>query len=85
MSQVSYSALRQQDWYVSQPRFTHIEDRRFWCPEQLYIFQDIFAPMSKPIRPIYPIDLAFLKSKEYFVPAVQVVERLGLIGLMTCQ
>jgi hypothetical protein len=26
MSQVSYSALRQQDWYASQPRFAHIED-----------------------------------------------------------
>jgi hypothetical protein len=34
---------------------------------------------------MHPIDLAFLKSKEYFVPAVQVVERLGLTGLMTCQ
>jgi hypothetical protein len=53
--------------------------------EQLYIYQDIFAPMSKPIRPMHPIDLGFLKSKEYFVPAVQVVERLGLIGFMTCQ
>jgi hypothetical protein len=85
MSQVSYSALRQQDWYASQPRFAHIEGSRFWCPEQLYIFQDIFAPMSKPIRPMHPIDLTFLMSKEYFVPAVQVVERLGLIGLLTCQ
>jgi hypothetical protein len=53
--------------------------------EQLYIYQDIFAPMSKPIRPMHPIDLAYLKPKEYFVPAVQVVERLGLTGLMTCQ
>jgi hypothetical protein len=83
MSQVSYSALRQQDWYAAQPRFANIEDRRFWCPEQLYIFQDIFAPMSKPIRLMHPIDLTFLKSKEYFVPAVQVVERLGLTGLLT--
>jgi hypothetical protein len=51
MSQISYSALRQQDWYANQQRATHIEDRRFWCPEQLYIFQDIFVPMSKPIHP----------------------------------
>jgi hypothetical protein len=48
--------------------------------EQLYIYQDIFAPMKKPIRPMHPIDLAFLKSKEYFVPVVQVVERL-----LTCK
>jgi hypothetical protein len=57
MSSVSYSALRQLDWYTSQPRSNHIEDRRFWCMEQLYIYQDIFAPMSKPIRPMHPIDL----------------------------
>jgi hypothetical protein len=85
MSSVSYSALRQNDWYATQPRLVHIEDRRFWCPEQLYIFQDIFAPMRKLICPMHPIDLGFLKSKEYFVPAVQVVERLGLTGLMTFQ
>jgi hypothetical protein len=85
MSSVSYSALRQLDWYSTQPRVVHIEDHRFWCPEQLYIYQDIFAPMRKPIRPMHPIDLGYLKSKEYFVPAVQVVERLGLTGLMTLQ
>jgi hypothetical protein len=85
MSQVSYSALRQLDWYSSQPRSHHIEDHHFWCMEQLYIYQDIFAPMSKPIHLMHPIDLGFLKSKEYFVPAVQVVERLGLTGLMTLQ
>jgi hypothetical protein len=33
MSSVSYSALRQLDWYSSQPRSHHIEDRRFWCME----------------------------------------------------
>jgi hypothetical protein len=70
MSSVSYSALRQLDWYTSQPRSTQIEDRHFWCMEQLYIYQDIFAPMKKPIRPMHPIDLAFLKSKEYFVLAI---------------
>jgi hypothetical protein len=32
-----------------------------------------------------PIDLGYLKSKEYFVPAVKVVEKLGLTGLMTFQ
>jgi hypothetical protein len=85
MSSVTYSALRQLDWYTSQPRSVHIEDRRFWCLEQLYIYEDIFVPMSKPIRPMHPIDLAYLKSKEYFVLAVQVVERLGLTGLMTLQ
>ena len=83
MSQISYSALRQQDWYANQQRATHIEDRRFWCPEQQYIYQDIFARMSKPIRPMHPLDLTFLKTKEYFVPAIQVVERLGISGLLT--
>jgi hypothetical protein len=34
---------------------------------------------------MHPIDLTFRKSKEYFVPAVQVVERLGLTGLLNCQ
>jgi hypothetical protein len=53
--------------------------------EQLYIYQDIFVPMKKPIRPMHPIDLAYLKSKEYFIPAVKVVEKLGLTGLMTFQ
>jgi hypothetical protein len=50
--------------------------------EQLYIYQDIFVPTKKAIRPMHPIDLGFLKSKEYFVPAVKVVEKLGLTGLM---
>jgi hypothetical protein len=57
MSTVTYSALRQLDWYSTQPRAVHIEDHHFWCPEQLYIYQDIFAPMSKPIHPMHPIDL----------------------------
>jgi hypothetical protein len=50
--------------------------------EQLYIYQDIFVPMKKLIRPMHPIDLTYVKSKEYFIPAVKVVEKLGLTGLM---
>jgi hypothetical protein len=50
--------------------------------EQLFIYKDIFVPMKKPIRPMQPTDIEFLKSKEYFSSAVKVVERLGLIGLM---
>jgi hypothetical protein len=83
MNTVSYSALRQLDWYTSQQRLVDIEDRRFWCMEQHYIYQDIFVLMKKPIRPMHPIDLAYLRSKEYFIPAVKVVEKLVLTGLMT--
>jgi hypothetical protein len=83
MSSISYSALRQRDWYISQQRAVYIEDCRFWCMEQLYIYQDIFVTMKKPTRPMHPIDLGYLKSKEYFVLAVKVVEKLGLIGLMS--
>jgi hypothetical protein len=85
MNIVSYSALRQLDWYTSQQRSVYIEDRQFWCMEQLYIYQDIFVPMKKPIRPMHPIGLTYLRSKEYFVPAIKVVEKLGLTGLMTFQ
>jgi hypothetical protein len=85
MNGVSYFALRQNDWYTAQQRDVDIEDRRFWCMEQLFIYKDIFVPMKKSISPMQPTDIEFLKSKEYFSSAVKVVERLGLTGLMTFQ
>jgi hypothetical protein len=57
----------------------------FWCMEQLFIYKDIFVPMKKPIHSMEPIDIEFLKFKEYLSSAVKVVERLGLTWLITFQ
>jgi hypothetical protein len=49
--------------------------------EQLFIYKDIYAPMKKPLRPMHPIDLEYVRSKPYF--SVDVIEKVGLTQLMT--
>ena len=85
MNPVDYATLRQNDWYEDDERDLEIEDSRFWCMEQLYIFQDIYAPMKKKVRPMQPIDLNHLTSKGDFDDAVWVTEKMGLHHLMAIQ
>ena len=46
MDIISYAALRQKNWYEDVEREVDIEDPRFWCMEQLYIYKDIYEPMK---------------------------------------
>jgi hypothetical protein len=45
MGSISYIAIHQKNWYEDLERDNDIEDKRFWCMEQEYIFKDIYEPM----------------------------------------
>ena len=85
MDSIEYAALRQKDWYEDVPRDEDIEDTNFWCMEQLFIYKDIYDPMKKPVRPMHPIDIDYLRTKTYFAEAVEVTEKMGLHHLMRTQ
>ncbi|KAK1606696.1 hypothetical protein QYE76_030369 [Lolium multiflorum] len=46
MDPISYSAIRQKNWYDDVPRDEDIAGRRYWCAEQEFIFMDIYEPMK---------------------------------------
>ncbi|KAK1619297.1 hypothetical protein QYE76_024814 [Lolium multiflorum] len=80
MDSVSYAVIRWKNWYEDVERELDIEDPRFWCMEQLYIFKDIYEPMKK-VRPMQAIDVELLSQNDHFEDA----ERLGLHKLMKVQ
>ncbi|KAK1669690.1 hypothetical protein QYE76_057849 [Lolium multiflorum] len=78
MDIISYVALRQKNWYEDVEREVDIEDQRFWCMEQIYIFKDIYEPMKKKLMKVqcdYSPDLmkqlyatlAFNKDEEHTI------------------
>ncbi|KAK1629283.1 hypothetical protein QYE76_003598 [Lolium multiflorum] len=81
---VTYSALRQKNWYEDVERELDIEDPRFWCMEQIFIFKDIYEPMKK-VRPMQAIDVELLSRNDHFEDAIWVTERMGLHKLMKVQ
>ena len=56
MDSIEYAAIRQKNWYEDMERDLEIEDNRFWCTEQLYIYKDIYQKMEK-VRPMHPLAL----------------------------
>ena len=84
MDSVAYSALRQKNWYEDVERELDIEDPRFWCMEQLFIYKDIYEPKSK-VRPMQAIDVDLLSQNDHFEDAIWVTERMGLHKLMKVQ
>ncbi|KAK1618388.1 hypothetical protein QYE76_023905 [Lolium multiflorum] len=75
---------RQKNWYDDVERDIDIEDQRFWCMEQSYIFKDIYEPMKK-VRPMQAIDVEFLSQNDHFEDAIWVNGRMGLQKLMKVQ
>ncbi|KAM0887545.1 hypothetical protein ACQ4PT_028956 [Festuca glaucescens] len=65
MDSVDYAALRQKNWYEDEERDLDIEDRRFWCMEQIFIFKDIYETKDK-VRLMQPIDLDTFAEKDHF-------------------
>lgn len=84
MDSVAYAAIRQKNWYEDIERELDIEDPRFWCMEQLFIFKDIYEPKTK-VRPMQAIDVDQLSDNDHFAYAVWVTERMGLHKLMKIQ
>ena len=84
MDIISYAALRQKNWYEDVEREVDIEDPRFWCMEQLYIYKDIYEPMKK-VRQMQAIDVELLSQNNHFEDAIWVTERMGLHKLMKAQ
>ncbi|KAK1627926.1 hypothetical protein QYE76_002241 [Lolium multiflorum] len=84
MDIVSYAAMRQKNWYEDIDRDDEIEDKRFWCMEQEFIFKDIYEPMKK-VRPMQAINVDLLDVNNYFEDAIWVTERMGLQDLMKIQ
>jgi hypothetical protein len=81
MDSVAYAAIRKKYWYEDMEREFNIEDPRFWCMEQLFIFKDIYEPKPK-VRPMQPIYLGQLSNNSHFADAVWVAERMGLHKIM---
>ncbi|KAK1662917.1 hypothetical protein QYE76_051076 [Lolium multiflorum] len=69
MDPVSYSAIRQKNWYDDVPRDEDIAGRRYWCAEQEFIFMDIYEPM-KNLRPMQAIDVDILAVNDHFEDAI---------------
>ncbi|KAK1610975.1 hypothetical protein QYE76_034648, partial [Lolium multiflorum] len=84
MDPVSYSAIRQKNWYDDVPRDEDIAGRRYWCAEQEFIFMDIYEPM-KNLRPMQAIDVDILAVNDHFEDAIWVAGKLGLHDIMKIQ
>ncbi|KAK1649256.1 hypothetical protein QYE76_067061 [Lolium multiflorum] len=84
MDGVSYAAIRQKNWYEDVQRDDEIEDTRFWCLEQEFIFKDIYEPMKK-VRPMQAINVEKLAVNDHFEDAIWVTGRMGLQDLMKIQ
>ncbi|KAK1607075.1 hypothetical protein QYE76_030748 [Lolium multiflorum] len=84
MDIVSYAAIRQKNWYEDIERDDEIEDKRFWCMEQEFIFKDIYEPMKK-MRPMQAINVDLLAANNHFEDAIWVTDRMGLQDLMKIQ
>ena len=83
MDSVSYSSMRQKDWFEDEEREEGLSS--FWCYKQKHIYDDIYQSKSKPVRPMQPIDMALLRSKAEFAEAVEVTGRMGLHHIMGIQ
>ena len=68
-----YSALRQRNWF-DQPRDEDLENRHFWCQQQLGIYEDVYSKMN--IRPMRPLDMDHLRSKKEFEVPLAITERM---------
>ena len=77
-----YSAMRQRNWF-DHPRDENIENRHFWCKEQLGIYEDIYSQMN--IRPMRPLDLEYLRGKSEFAVPMEITQKMGLHHLMSIQ
>ena len=64
-------------------RSEDIENRHFWCKEQLGIYEDVYSKMN--IRPMRPLDMDNLRSKKEFEVPLAITERMGLHPLMAIQ
>ncbi|KAK1643099.1 hypothetical protein QYE76_060904 [Lolium multiflorum] len=84
MDPVSYSAIRQKNWYDDVPRDEDIAGRRYWCAEQEFIFMDIYEPM-KNLRPMQAINVDILAVNDHFEDAIWVAGKLGLHDIMKIQ
>ncbi|KAK1609161.1 hypothetical protein QYE76_032834 [Lolium multiflorum] len=69
MDIVTYASIRQKKWYEDVQRDDEIEDRRFWCLEQEFIFKDIYEPMKK-VRPMQAINVEKLAVNDHFADAI---------------
>ena len=85
MDAVGYSMMRKADWYTAQERDNNIENERFWCREQMYVYRDIYQPLQKACRPMFAHDFEYLRSKPHFNQVVYLLEKLDLVKLAQIQ
>ncbi|KAK1667046.1 hypothetical protein QYE76_055205 [Lolium multiflorum] len=84
MDIATYAAIRMKNWYEDVARDDEIEDKRFWCLEQEFIYKDIYEPMRK-VRPMQAINVDDLAANDHFEDAIWVTGRMGLQDLMKIQ
>ena len=79
---IEYRTIRQGNWY-DQHRDEDIEDRSFWCLEQMFIFKDIYATMK--LRPMRPLEVEQMSAHPHFEDAMEICQKMGLHPLMKLQ
>ena len=85
MANADYILVRRKDWYSEVECDHGLLDQSFWCAEQEYIYKDVYATLSKPIRPMSATNLDHLSKQEYWSEAYDILDKLGLLPLMTVQ
>ena len=85
MDLVEYARVRYKEWCTTSSRDIDIEDPRFWCMEQKFIYEDIYLRFKHPLRLMLPIKLAALTDKPSHAQAARVIHQFGLVRLMETQ
>ena len=83
MANAEYFLIRKKDWYEEAEKDLELDDQCYWCAEQEFIYKDVYTTLAKPIRPMAPIDLDHLSHQEYFEEAYNILDKMGLLHLMT--
>ena len=81
MDPTTYSSIRHRDLFAENERDTEMGDNRFWCADQRWIYEDVYA--KHKIRPMRPLIIVVAQEKQQLAEAMHVTERMGLHHLMS--
>ena len=59
-----------------------LHDQCYLCVEQEFIYNDIYATLAKPIRPMGATDLDHLSRQEYFADAFNLMTIQSLLKIV---
>jgi hypothetical protein len=85
MNPVDYALMRKADWFLANPRVPNLKGGRFWCHEQVHVYEDIYLPFTNSVRPMQPVNVETLRTNIHFQDVINLCEKLNLLKLMTLQ